>query len=139
MSRKDQSNKKKLSPLTNHKSTKNGVIKGGFDRVNLFQQAEQEFDKLFGYNRQRSESFDYYNTMKNGSISQQIESQEQSFTNKKEYKEFQPIERKTEISKKNNQKNDSVISIIMPRTDFSSSLEEHIPIQKRKKKKRWKI
>ncbi len=37
VSRKDQANKKKLSPLTNHKDTKNGVIKGGFDRVNLFQ------------------------------------------------------------------------------------------------------
>ncbi len=36
VSRKDQTNKKKLSPLTNHKNTKNGVIKGGFDRVNLF-------------------------------------------------------------------------------------------------------
>lgn len=100
VSRKNQSNKKKLSPLTNHKSTKNGVIKGGFDRVNLFQQAEKEFDKLFGYDRQRLESFDYHNTMKNGSISLQIESQERSFTNPKEYKEFQPNERKTEISKK---------------------------------------
>ena len=50
VSRKDQTNKKKLSPLTNHKNTKNGVIKGGFDRVNLFQQAEQGFDKIFGYN-----------------------------------------------------------------------------------------
>ena len=27
------------------------VIKGGFDRVNLFQQAEEGFDKLFGYER----------------------------------------------------------------------------------------
>ena len=56
VSRKDQTNKKKLSPLTNHKNTKNGVIKGGFDRVNLFQQAEQGFDKIFGYNRQQTES-----------------------------------------------------------------------------------
>ena len=39
MSRKEQSNKKKLSPLTNHKNTKNGTIKGSFDRVNLFKQA----------------------------------------------------------------------------------------------------
>ncbi len=31
VSRKDQSNKKKLSPLTNHKNTKKGAIKGGFD------------------------------------------------------------------------------------------------------------
>ena len=59
MSRKEQSNKKKLSPLTNHKNTKNGTIKGSFDRVNLFKQAaaaaeeeEEEEDKLFNYNRQ---------------------------------------------------------------------------------------
>ena len=64
VSRKDQANKKKLSPLTNQKNTKNGVIKGGFDRVNLFQQAEQGFDKLFNYNRHQSESFHYHNTMK---------------------------------------------------------------------------
>lgn len=69
VSRKDQANKKKLSPLTNHKNTKNGVIKGGFNRVNLFQQAEEGFDKLFNYNRPQTESFNYYNTIKNGSIS----------------------------------------------------------------------
>lgn len=76
VSRKDQSNKKKLSPLTNHKNTKKGAITGGFDRTNLFRQAEQGFDKLFNYNRPLSESFEYYNTMKNGSISDQIKMQE---------------------------------------------------------------
>ena len=77
VSRKDQANKKKLSPLTNHKNTKNGVVKGGFDRVNLFQQAEQGFDKQFNYNRHQSESFHYHNTMKNRSICEQIKHQEQ--------------------------------------------------------------
>jgi hypothetical protein len=52
------------------------IIKGGFDRKNLFQQAEQGFDRLFGYNRQLTESFEYYNTMKNGSISEQLNMQE---------------------------------------------------------------
>ena len=47
VSRKDQANKKKLSPLTNYKNTKGGVIKGGFECVNLFQRTEQGFDKLF--------------------------------------------------------------------------------------------
>lgn len=76
VSRKDKTNKKKLSPLTNHKNTKKGVIKGGFDRKNLFRQTEQGFDKLFGYNRPINESFEYYNTMKNGSISEQLKMQE---------------------------------------------------------------
>ena len=76
VSRKDQTNKKKLSPLTNHKNTKKGTVKGGFDRKNLLQQAEKGFDKLFGYQRQLTESFKYYNTMKNGGISDQLKMQE---------------------------------------------------------------
>lgn len=76
VSRKDQSNKIKLSPLTNHRNTKKGVIKGGFDRSNLFQQVEKGFDELFNYNRSLDESFEYYNTMKNGSITDQIKMQE---------------------------------------------------------------
>ena len=92
VSRKDQANKKKLSPLTNHKNTKNGIIKGGFDRVNLFRQVEQGFDKLFNYNRQPIESFNYYNTMKNSTISEQKKLQEQ---------EFQFNERKIIINQEN--------------------------------------
>ena len=63
VSRKDQTGKKKLSPLTNHKNTKNGIIKGGFDRISLFLRVEQGFDKLFSYNRQQTETFDYLNAI----------------------------------------------------------------------------
>ena len=76
VSRKDQSNKKKLSPLTNHKNTKKGAIKGGFDRTNLFRQAETGFDKLFSYQRDLQETFVYCNTMKNGSIKDKLQMQE---------------------------------------------------------------
>ena len=76
VSRKDQANKKKLSPLTNHKNTKKGTVTGGFDRVNLFQQAEQGFDNLFGYNRKVSETFEYCNIMKNGSITDKLQMEE---------------------------------------------------------------
>ena len=96
VSRKDQSNNKKLSPLTNHKDTKNGVIKGGFDRVNLFQQVEQGFDKLFDYNRQQAESFYYLNTMKNNSITEQLKLQKQN---------LQSIKRKTGINQDSNPEN----------------------------------
>ncbi len=96
VSRKDQSNRKKLSLLTNHKDTKKGTVTGGFDRVNLFQQAEQGFDRLFGYNRQLSESFDYHNTMKSGFISNQLKLQKQ---------EIQSSERKTEIYQNSNREN----------------------------------
>lgn len=86
VSRKDQSNKIKLSPLTNHKNTKKGTVKGGFDRTNLFQQAEQGFDKLFNYDRQLTETFEYCNTMKNGSIADQLKMQERQISHEKENK-----------------------------------------------------
>ena len=139
VSRKDQSNKKKLSPLTNHKSTKKGIIIGGFDRVNLFQQAEQGFDKLFGYDRQLSESFEYANTMKNGSISEQLKLQGQ---------EVKFDERIIEIDQYSNQQSfisidlkkdktcGSLNSFISSETSFSSQHNEHIPKPNKKKKKK---
>lgn len=79
VSRKDQSNKIKLSPLTNHKNTKKGIVKGGFDRTNLFQNVEKGFDKLFNYDRQLTETFEYCNTMKNGNIADQLKMQEHAY------------------------------------------------------------
>lgn len=152
VSRKDQTNKKKLSPLTNHKNTKNGVIKGGFDRVNLFQQAEQGFDKIFGYNRQQTESFDYLNTMKSGSISEQIEVQEQNFTGENKKEVFQSSERENMIpcnidSKQNNKhafnqgdnrSGDSLLSIFSlgDGNNYDATLAENLQAQKRKKKRK---
>ena len=152
VSRKDQSNKKKLSPLTNHKNTKNGVVKGGFDRVNLFQQAEQGFDKLFDYHRQQSESFDYHNTIKNGSIFEQLEQQSQSFTMEKKKAVFQSSEKENNIScnldnkvadkQSNNQQNnsgsDSLLSIFSlgDGNNYDTTLTEEFHTQKRKKKKK---
>ena len=98
VSRKDQSNKKKLSPLTNHKNTKKGTVTGGFDRVHLFREAEQGFDKLFSYNRQQSVSFDYYNTMENGSIPEQLELQEQKNTGENKKEVQQSCEKENNIS-----------------------------------------
>ena len=137
ISRKDQSNKKKLSPLTNHKNTKNGVIKGGFDRVNLFQQAE---------------SFDYHNTMKNGSISEQLELQNQDFTGEKKTEIFQSSEKENMIfynldsrqnkersnNQQNNSRSDPVLSVF-PLADgnsYDTALAEELQAQKRKKEKK---
>lgn len=137
VSRKDQSNKEKLSPLTNHKNTKKGTVKGGFYRKNLFQQAEQDFDKLFGYDRQLSESFEYANTMKNASISEQLKLQGQ---------EVQFDERIIEVDQYSNQQSlisidfekdktcGSLNSFISSETSFSSQHNEHIPQPNKKKK-----
>lgn len=113
--RKDQVNKKKLSPLTNHKNTKNGIIKGGFDCVNLFLRVEQGFDKLFGYDRQQSESFDYHNMMKNGSISKQLSLQEQGVQLNERIMEVNQDHKQEilfSINHENNEINSSKINIV---------------------------
>jgi len=135
VSRKDQSNKKKLSPLTNHKNTKKGAITGGFDRTNLFRQAEQGFDKLFSYNRPLSESFEYYNTMKNGSISEQLNMQEKAIKQSQDNQQNMiPVEKekKQSVSQGNDLGLSSVLGVLTP---TSSNSDEEQPIKRPKKKK----
>lgn len=162
VSRKDQTNKKKLSPLTNHKNTTNGIIKGGFNRMNLFQQVEQGFDKLFSYNRQLSESFEYSNTMKNGSIDNKLKMQEQKlkepkqyFTAEKKKEIFQSNEKENIIScdldskadnkqsynQQNNSGGDSLLSIFSLRdgNNYDATSAEELQTQKHKKKKKKRI
>lgn len=163
VSRKDQSNKVKISPLTNHRNTKKGAIKGGFDRTNLFRLAEQGFDKLFGYNHPLSESFEYYNTMKNGTIPDQLKMQEKQIANERKMNECSHIDRyadkqensqspeiedKVENFQENNFSNknenkqsfnqgnsglSSVLGLFTP--DVNSQQEEEQPMKKKIKKK----
>ena len=63
VSRKDNTGKYKLSPMTNHRGESSGVIKSGFNRDSFY----RDFDTSFGYQRRISESYDYHNTMKHGS------------------------------------------------------------------------
>ncbi len=152
VSRKDQSNKKKLSPLTNHKNTKKGTVTGGFERVQLFREAEQGFDKLFCYNLQLSESFEYANTMKNSSITEQLELQEQNFTCEKKKEIFQSSEKENMIScnfnikaddkhsynQKNSTGDDSLLFIFSFRDEnnYDATLAEKLHVQKHKKKQK---
>ena len=70
VSRKDRSNKIKLSPNTNHRNTGKGAVKGGFDRTEFFRKCEKSFDVRTGYVRDYRESFNYCNTIKNGTPEQ---------------------------------------------------------------------
>ena len=144
VSRKDQANKKKLSPLTNHKNTKKGTVTGGFDRVKLFLQAEQGFDKLFSYNRQLSESFEYQNTMENGSVTEQLNMQERQICNEKE--NIQAGMNTIMQAKKNENKIENKQTFNLPNWDLRSMFnlfnlepsnnEGQPPIKRKKKLKR---
>ena len=126
--------------------------------MNLFQKAEQGFDRLFGYNRQLSESFEYSNTMKNGSIDDKLRMQEQELKEPKQYSTgenkkdvFQSSEKENNIScnldskadekhsynHQNNGSGDSVLSIFSLRDGNNNATPvEELQAQKRKKKKK---
>lgn len=98
VSRKDITNKIKISPLTNHKTTTNGAIKGGFDRKNFYEKTEKSFDDKFNYTRKIEDTFTYKNTMKNGSGEEKIQMIEKKFWSKKIYFNTRTI--RTKRSKK---------------------------------------
>lgn len=146
VSRKDQSNKIKISPLTNHRNTKKGVITGGFNRTNLIQQMEKGFDKLFGYNRQLSETFEYCNTMTNGTATYKLQMQ------KRELKELElniAGEKKKENNFSNNTENkhdSSLVDLgltslfpIQPSASDVNPVDGQQPLKSERKKKKINI
>lgn len=159
VSRKDQTNKVKISPLTNHRNTKKGAIKGGFDRTTLFENVEKGFDKLFGYDRQLSETFAYCNTMKNGSIAEKLQMQEEKIVSDNEIKKgFSDNKQASETdfstsvqqqvsmsvnqstNKSVNQSSDlgGLFSFLPTAADISNNPEDEQPLRKLKKKKKGK-
>lgn len=145
VSRKDQSNKIKISPLTNHRNTKKGAIKGGFDRTNLFMNVEKGFDKLFDYDRQLTETFEYCNTMKNGSITEQLNMQKREIANTHIQTNAQTqqhinvgtaIQADMPMLQQSNFGLSSALGLFTP--DVSGNNEEQQPIKPKKKRKRNK-
>jgi len=108
VSRKDNENALKLSPLTNHKSTSKGAVKGGFERTDFYQKCETAFDQKFDYKRELSEKFEYCNTMKNGTIQAQdkmleksIQIENKNINQEKEIKHLQEQTKRQENKKEN--------------------------------------
>ena len=75
VSRKDATNKVKLSPMNNSrgKNEKHSLKLGQFNRVAFKQCGEALFDKKFGFNRQLNETMAFANINKNGSREQQVQ------------------------------------------------------------------
>lgn len=72
VSRKDITNKIKLSPMNNSKGRNEAHSKklGQFNRLAFKQSGELLFDKIFGFERGLKEMLDYANTKKNGTLLQ---------------------------------------------------------------------
>lgn len=60
--------KQKISPMTNHRTDTDGPINGGFDRKAFYKVCEQIFDRYYRFERQVTQTFDYQNAMKHGSL-----------------------------------------------------------------------
>lgn len=73
VSRKDMANKKKLSPMTNHRGTEKGAVKGGFNREAFVSGIENRFDKSTGYARDISETFAYCQGVKSGDLNELLQ------------------------------------------------------------------
>lgn len=74
VSRKDISNKLKLSPM-NKSAGRNKVHSrkmGEFNRSSFKHSGERVFDRMFGFKRPINQSYRYSNTQKNGSLEQQL-------------------------------------------------------------------
>lgn len=78
VSRKDNTQKLKLSPLANERKSTNRKINGntysvGFDRTKWIEMNEVSFDQFFNYKRPLLEQFRNQNILKNGSPEQKYE------------------------------------------------------------------
>ncbi len=70
VSRKDNENKRLLSPLNNSKgkNLEHSAKFGQFNQINFKEASEKAFDRQFSYERDFTEQFRYVNTMKNGKV-----------------------------------------------------------------------
>ncbi|MEO6523852.1 MAG: DUF5712 family protein [Mucilaginibacter sp.] len=77
VSRKDMTNKVKLSPQNNSKGTNkaHSAKLGQFDRMAFKQSGERQFDQVFDFDRGLKDTLTYANTMKNGTAMQKAQMQ----------------------------------------------------------------
>lgn len=108
VSRKDMSNKIKLSPATNHRGTQKGAVKGGFDREAFVHTCEQAFDQQTGYKREQQESFAYCHAIKNGGVAA-IQEQarlrvEQERQRRQEQKQLEKVQQQHHVPEQSQQR-----------------------------------
>ncbi|SEO14608.1 DUF5712 family protein [Mucilaginibacter sp. OK283] len=80
VSRKDATNKIKLSPMNTSRGKNEGHSKkmGQFDRVAFKQCGETLFDELFEFDRQLKDTLAYANAQKNGSLAERVQMEAQN-------------------------------------------------------------
>lgn len=126
VSRKDISNKIKLSPMNNSdgKNQKHSKQMGEFNRSAFKHSGEKLFDQLFGFERGLKETFAYANAEKNGSLQERLAMQEK-IENGFHSKEMAPIPSMEETT------TTSFMDVLLAKADYD-------PLNNQLKKKRKK-
>ena len=140
VSRKDATNKIKLSPMNNSrgKNSEHSKKVGQFDRSAFKTSSERIFDQQFGFERQLTETFRYANNQKNGKLQERIILHKEKIKHERSAKHKQAQKQKNVPSKKQTwlkekpQTNSLLRSLLKTEWDDSS----HVSFVKRKKKKR---
>jgi Family of unknown function (DUF5712) len=138
VSRKDKTQRLKLNPMSNEKSTNriigNNPYHVGFDRVNWIISNEKKFDQFFNYSRPELEKFKNQNVLKNGSPKEKEQLSHKINTNQK----ITPLNN-NEITKQLadfNLVSETLNKIIDNNSNFDDFEED---LKKRKKPKRKRI
>lgn len=79
VSRKDMTNKIKLSPMNKSrgKNAEHSKKLGQFDRALFINSGEKLFDRTFGFDRKLEETFEYAKTQKNGNLKERMAMREE--------------------------------------------------------------
>ena len=130
VSRKDITNKVKISPNTNHKHG-NKKLKLGEFNMNAFKSSgERIFDEMFDFNRSISDTFRYANAQINGTLAERMAMQEE-LSGVKQANDLLSKSQGFETGVTAQRETSSLLDLLLAKPDFDPA-----PSLKKKKKRR---
>lgn len=132
VSRKDITNKIKISPNTNHTGQNKKVSSklGEFNSIAFKNSGERVFDKMFGFSRPLGDTFQYVNAQVNGTLAERMVMQEELLRTKQAG--YVPKKDQSfEIGNPAQKDSATLLETLLAKPDFDPT-----PIVKRKKKRK---
>lgn len=136
VSRKDITNKIKLSPMNNSRGSNEQHSKkiGQFDRVAFKASGEKVFDEMFAFQRPVAESFSYTNNQKNGNLEQRLSMADQKNKQVEIQAGLTQEQKLNVLPQLLASPSDHLLDLLLARPDF----DPLAPIKRNKKRKKRK-
>lgn len=136
VSRKDITNKIKLSPMNNSRggNLEHSKKIGQFDRVAFKDSGEKVFDQMFGFERPVGESFQYFNTQKNGNLEERLMMARQKATGEHLHPFLAQEQNQNVLPQLLTEPSDTLLDLLLARPDFDP-ISPALGNKKRKKRK----